>query len=145
CGAFAGGILIWLVALGSTLHRLTIRRGVCRAARKLPPTKKPITPTNNVQNSQRRPALDGPGRREAAGREGGGLEKARICGGHHTERTTWTVSWKLAARLRAGMMASRLNHRGQVIPALTDHLEDKGGLIGLAIETSVAGFFKIGT
>jgi len=28
--------------------------GVCRAARKLPPTKKPITPTNNVQNSQRR-------------------------------------------------------------------------------------------
>jgi hypothetical protein len=43
------------------------------------------------------------------------------------------------------MMASRLNHRGQVIPALTDHLEDKGGVIGLAIETSVAGFFKIGT
>jgi hypothetical protein len=28
--------------------------GVCRAARKLPPTKKPITPANNVRNSQRR-------------------------------------------------------------------------------------------
>jgi hypothetical protein len=28
--------------------------GVCRAARKLPQTKKPITPANNVQNSQRR-------------------------------------------------------------------------------------------
>jgi hypothetical protein len=27
-------------------------------------------------------------------------------------------------------MASRLNHRGHVIPALTDHLEDKGGVIG---------------
>ena len=34
--------------------------------------------------------------------------------------------------LRAGMMASRLNHRGHVIPALTDHLEDKGGVIGAA-------------
>jgi hypothetical protein len=34
------------------------------------------------------------------------------------------------SRLRAGMMASRLNHRGHVIPALTDHLEDKGGVIG---------------
>jgi hypothetical protein len=30
------------------------------------------------------------------------------------------------------MMASRLNHRGHVIPALTDHLEDKGGEIGSA-------------
>jgi hypothetical protein len=28
------------------------------------------------------------------------------------------------------MMASRLNHREHVIPALTDHLEDKGGVIG---------------
>jgi hypothetical protein len=28
------------------------------------------------------------------------------------------------------MMASRLNHRGHVIPALTDHLEDKGRVIG---------------
>jgi hypothetical protein len=32
--------------------------------------------------------------------------------------------------LRAGMMASRLNHRERVIPAQTDHLEDKGGVIG---------------
>ena len=32
--------------------------------------------------------------------------------------------------LRAGMMASRLYHRERVIPALTDHLEDKGGVIG---------------
>ena len=30
------------------------------------------------------------------------------------------------------MMASRVNHRGHVIPALTDHLEDKGGVIGAA-------------
>jgi hypothetical protein len=30
--------------------------------------------------------------------------------------------------LRAGMMASRLYHRERVIPALTDHLEDKGGV-----------------
>jgi hypothetical protein len=36
--------------------------------------------------------------------------------------------------LRAGMMASRLYHRGHVIPALTDHLEDKGGVIGLEIQ-----------
>jgi hypothetical protein len=35
-----------------------------------------------------------------------------------------------ASRLRAGMMSSRLNHREHVIPALTDHLEDKGGVIG---------------
>jgi len=27
--------------------------------------------------------------------------------------------------LRAGMMASRLNHREHVIPALTDHMEDE--------------------
>ena len=85
--------------------------------------------------------------------QGGGKRRAgraQVCRKHEsvadiTERTTWTVSWKLAAMLRAGMMASRLNHRGHVIPALTDHLEDKGALIGLAIETSVAGFFKIGT
>jgi hypothetical protein len=32
--------------------------------------------------------------------------------------------------LRAGMMASRLYHRERVIPALADHLEDKGGVIG---------------
>ena len=36
-------------------------------------------------------------------------------------------------QLRAGMTASRPNHRGHVIPALTDHLEDKGGVIGLGI------------
>jgi hypothetical protein len=29
--------------------------------------------------------------------------------------------------LRAGMMASRLDRRGHVIPALTDHLEDEAG------------------
>ena len=34
--------------------------------------------------------------------------------------------------LRAGMMASRLYHRRHVIPALTDHLEDKGGVTGAA-------------
>ena len=36
--------------------------------------------------------------------------------------------------LRAEMTASRLYHRGQVTPALTDHLEDKGGVIGLEIQ-----------
>jgi hypothetical protein len=35
--------------------------------------------------------------------------------------------------LRAGMLASRLNHRERNIPALTDHLEDEGGVIGPAI------------
>jgi hypothetical protein len=45
------------------------------------------------------------------------------------KRLTWL--WVVnAAALRAGMMASRLNHRERVIPALTDHLEDKGGVIG---------------
>jgi hypothetical protein len=34
--------------------------------------------------------------------------------------------------LRAEMIASRLYLRGQVIPALTDHLEDNGGVIGPA-------------
>jgi hypothetical protein len=34
--------------------------------------------------------------------------------------------------LRAEMTASRLYHRGRVIPAQTDHLEDKGGVIGAA-------------
>jgi hypothetical protein len=34
--------------------------------------------------------------------------------------------------LRAGMTASRLYHRRHVIPAQTDHLEDKGGVIGAA-------------
>ena len=32
--------------------------------------------------------------------------------------------------MRAGMIASRLYHRGHVIPALTDHMEDDGGVIG---------------
>ena len=35
-----------------------------------------------------------------------------------------------ASRLRAGVMASPLDHRGHIIPALTDHLEDKGGVVG---------------
>jgi hypothetical protein len=29
------------------------------------------------------------------------------------------------------MTASRLNHRGHVVPALTDHTKDEGGVIGL--------------
>jgi hypothetical protein len=29
--------------------------------------------------------------------------------------------------LRAGMIASRQNHRGHVIPAQTDHMEDAAG------------------
>jgi hypothetical protein len=40
------------------------------------------------------------------------------------------------------MMASRLNHRERVIPALTDHLEDKGGVIGPEIQRWVPGLFK---
>ena len=42
------------------------------------------------------------------------------------------VTVLLRLLLRAGMMASRLYHRRHVIPALTDHLEDKGGVIGLS-------------
>ena len=38
-----------------------------------------------------------------------------------------SISVYLAIALRAGMMASRLNHRERVIPALTDHLEDEAG------------------
>jgi hypothetical protein len=34
--------------------------------------------------------------------------------------------------MRAGMMASRLNHRERVIPALTDHTKRRGGVIGPA-------------
>jgi hypothetical protein len=48
----------------------------------------------------------------------------------------------LDSKLRAGMMASRLYHRERVIPALTDHLEDKGGVIGAEISTLSNGFFK---
>ena len=39
----------------------------------------------------------------------------------------FTLLSVLAAKLRAGMMASRLNHREHVIPALTDHLVDEAG------------------
>ena len=42
------------------------------------------------------------------------------------------------------MMASRLMHRREhVIPALTDHLEDEGGVIGPQIDGRVGGFFKL--
>jgi hypothetical protein len=44
--------------------------------------------------------------------------------------------------MRAGMTASRLDHRGRVIPAQTDHLEDLGGVIGLDIDGRASGFFK---
>ena len=41
------------------------------------------------------------------------------------------------------MMASRLMHRREhVIPALTDHLEDEGGVIGPQIDGRVGGFFS---
>ena len=48
------------------------------------------------------------------------------------------VTVLLTSLLRAGMMASRLNHRERVIPALTDHLEDKGGVIGPNIQRPTA-------
>ena len=38
-------------------------------------------------------------------------------------------------------MASRLNRRGRIIPAQTDHLEDNGGVIGADIHRFVGGFF----
>jgi hypothetical protein len=41
------------------------------------------------------------------------------------------------------MMASRLNHRERVIPALTDHLEDKGGVIGPPILAKSATFSRL--
>jgi len=40
------------------------------------------------------------------------------------------LEFKETSLVRAGMMASRLNRRERVIPAQTDHLEDKGGVIG---------------
>jgi len=43
---------------------------------------------------------------------------------------TGRLAWILDV-LRARMIASRLNHRERVIPAQTDHLEDKSGVIGL--------------
>jgi len=59
---------------------------------------------------------------------------ARLCRKHEIRdrhhRTPDVAFYKCEATLRAGMMASRLNHRGHVIPALTDHLGDKGGVIG---------------
>ena len=40
------------------------------------------------------------------------------------------------------MIASRLNHRGHVIPALTDHLEDKGGVISIETAAESVVCFK---
>jgi hypothetical protein len=34
------------------------------------------------------------------------------------------------------MMASRLSYRGHIIPALTDHLEDNGGVTGRTSSTA---------
>jgi hypothetical protein len=48
------------------------------------------------------------------------------------QRQWGLVRVTVSSTVRAGMMASRLNHRERVIPALTDHLEDKGGVIGPA-------------
>jgi hypothetical protein len=44
--------------------------------------------------------------------------------------------------LRAGMMASRLYHRERVIPALTDHMEDDGGVSRPEDSQSNGGFFQ---
>jgi hypothetical protein len=49
-----------------------------------------------------------------------------------SHRTNRCGAKELIVALRAGMMASRLNHSGHVIPALTDHSEDKGGVVGSA-------------
>jgi len=45
----------------------------------------------------------------------------------YRQRVLFTLLLILTARLRAGMMASRLNRRGHVTPALTDHLVDEAG------------------
>jgi hypothetical protein len=50
-----------------------------------------------------------------------------------TKHSAGDPRYQYAVATGAGMTASRLNHRGHVIPALTDHLEDKGGVIGLGI------------
>jgi hypothetical protein len=39
------------------------------------------------------------------------------------------------------MMASRLGSPSPIVPAQTDHLEDKGGVIGVDIDRFVGGFF----
>lgn len=44
--------------------------------------------------------------------------------------------------LRAGMTASRLVPVEHAIPALTDHVEDNGGVIGLRIGGRGGGFFN---
>ena len=50
------------------------------------------------------------------------------------------VHWrKHADKLRAGMVASRLVPVEHAIPALTDHLEDDGGVIGSQISLLFCG------
>jgi hypothetical protein len=48
----------------------------------------------------------------------------------HGARGVFHCWLTMRSRLRAGMTASRLYHRERVIPALTDHVEDEGGVIG---------------
>jgi len=57
-----------------------------------------------------------------------------------TERLICLLIINSRATLRAGMTASRLNHRERVIPAQTDHLQDYGGVIGLIIQGCPVGF-----
>jgi hypothetical protein len=40
------------------------------------------------------------------------------------------------------MAASHLNYRDRVIPALTDHMEDNGGVVGLEITAQLLVSFK---
>jgi hypothetical protein len=40
------------------------------------------------------------------------------------------------------MAASHLNYRERVIPALTDHMEDNGGVVGLEITAQLLVSFK---
>jgi hypothetical protein len=50
-----------------------------------------------------------------------------------SQASGWIGVSNMVLEVRAGMTASRLNHREHVVPALTDHLEDKGGVIGAKI------------
>jgi hypothetical protein len=57
---------------------------------------------------------------------------AFLCSASQTAARSCLNIKTAADMLRAGMTASRLEHRGHVIPALTDHMELLGGVIGAA-------------
>ena len=70
------------------------------------------------------------------------LVNARLPGGHAATLGVGPtgVIWRQTASRDDGLPPA--NRREHVIPALTDHLEDKGGVIGAEISQPSSGFFK---